>query len=307
MDVWKIFTIVSFVFVLVLGVGVYGLHLKIDSFAKEFDLPLIPIAEDTVPYVIPELATTTDTVATTTNVTTSEEEDFVTSSPALFTLFSDLLSSVSFPNTSVQEKLVSITGDETADDVINTLAEDAGYIRQPIATTTLVVLEGYRVQPQVKFAWEELKASATLSGINLGIVSGYRSPEAQKALFNKYFREETRRSGFKKDFTTKDIKDGKADAVILSTLKYAAPPGYSRHHSGYTIDIRDVDSGFSFYEFGKTRGYRWVSRNNYEGVRKYGFIPSYPRGERDGGPEPEPWELVWIGVEKIETLDLDSI
>lgn len=280
------------------------LHLKVDSFAKEFDLPLVPIPEDTVPYEFQE-ETSTTTATTSGAIATTSEEDFVTNSPALFTLFSDLLSSVSFPNTSLQEKLVSITGDEIADDVINTLAEDAGYLRQPVATTTLVVLEGYRVQPQVKFAWEELKASASISGINLGIVSGFRSPEAQKALFNKYFKEETRRAGFKKDFTAKDIKDGKADIVILNTLKYAAPPGYSRHHSGYTIDIRDIDSGLSFYEFGKTRGYKWVSRNNYEAVRKYGFIPSYPRGERDGGPEPEPWELVWIGVEKMDTLEFE--
>lgn len=299
MDIWKAFSIITFVILMVLGAGYYALAQKFNSFALEFTLPLVPpILEPVLPN---EASTTVDTVAVYSTTTTEEE---IVQSPKLFTLFTDLLSSISFPNTDSQNKIVSITGDDVADDIIFTLAEDAGYVRQSVATSTLVVVEGYRVQPQVKIAWEEMKSLAHAgSDIHLGIVSAYRSPEAQKALFIKYFKEETRRAGFKKDFTSKEIREGKADGVILSTLKYAAPPGYSRHHTGYTIDIRDVDSGFSFYEFGKTRGYKWISRNNYENARKFGFIPSYPRGERDGGPEPEPWELVWIGVDNMGNLE----
>lgn len=298
MDIWKAFSIVTFIILMVLGAGYYALSQKFNSFAQEFTLPLAPpITGPTIPE-----KTSTTSIDTILISTTTEEE--TAQSPKLFTLFTDLLSSISFPNTDSQNKIVSITGDDVADDVIFALAEDAGYVRQSVATSTLVVVEGYRTQPQVKLAWEEMKNLAHQSSdIHLGIVSAYRSPEAQKALFIKYFKEETRRAGFKKDFTSKDIREGKADNVILGTLKYAAPPGYSRHHTGYTIDIRDVDSGFSFYEFGKTRGYKWISRNNYENARKFGFIPSYPRGERDGGPEPEPWELVWIGVENMGNLD----
>jgi len=300
MDIWKMLSIFSFMFLLALAGEVYFLSQKIDSFATEFGLPYISLPAEEINPAREEIATTTEITLA---ATTTEEEATIESS-TIFTLFTDLLSSVSFPNTVSQDKIVSITGDAVADDIIGSLAEDVGYVRQSVATSTLVVLEGYRVQPQVKSAWEEVKATALVSGIRLGIVSGHRIPEAQRALFIKYFREETKKDS-KKQFTPKDITEGRADQTIIRTLTYTAPPGYSRHHTGYTIDIRDVDSGYSFYEFGKTRGYKWVSRNNYENVLKYGFIPSYPRGGRQGGPEPEPWELVWIGVENMTNLDFE--
>lgn len=223
-------------------------------------------------------------------------------SPKVFMLFTDLLSGMSFPNTVVPDERVSLFGNQTADDVLYALAEDAGYIRQPVVSGELVSTEGKLVQPAVKERWEGLKALAASEGIRLSIVSAYRSPEAQRSLFLKYFKEETRRSGRSKDFTAAEIAKGDADAVILETLTYAAPPGYSRHHTGYTLDIRDVDSGLSFVEFGKTRGFRWIAKNSYENARKFGFIPSYPKGERDGGAEPEPWEFVWVGPDALESL-----
>lgn len=223
-------------------------------------------------------------------------------SPKVFMLFTDLLSGMSFPNTIVPDERISLFGNQTADDVLYALAEDAGYIRQPVVSGELVSTEGKLVQAAVKERWEGLKAFAASEGIRLSIVSAYRSPEAQRSLFLKYFKEETRRSGRSKDFTAAEIAQGGADAVILETLTYAAPPGYSRHHTGYTLDIRDVDSGLSFVEFGKTRGFRWIAKNSYENARKFGFIPSYPKGERDGGAEPEPWEFVWVGPDALESL-----
>lgn len=298
MKVWKILTVVLLVLDILLVCGLYFTYSEVKSLKVQFELPYIAPPEETV--VIPTEAPTTTEPE---EVIVQEPEEVVEeNSNGLFTLFSDLLASVIQPNTGTQDSIVSITGDLVADDIIFALAEDAGYIRQRIATSSLVVAEGYKVQVPVRDNWIQLKASAQLDGINLGIVSGYRSPEAQKALFLKYFREETSRSG-NKEFSPDDIKSGKADKVIMQTLTYTAPPGYSRHHNGYTIDIRDIDSGYTFYEFGKTNGYKWISKNNYENARKYGFIPSYPRGERDGGPEPEPWELVWVGIYEIENLD----
>lgn len=273
---------------------------------KEEPLPYIPPAENltlTEDLEPPIVAPTTTPEAATIPTTTEIVEEEAYNSPTLFTLFSDLLSSITFPNTQLQDEIISITGDRDADDVIFALAEDAGYVRQSVATGTLSVVEGYRVQPEVVSAWIGLREAAREDGIELAIVSGYRSLEAQRSLFLKYFQDESRKDGVN-SYSAEEIKRGDADKAILRTITYAAPPGYSRHHNGYTLDIRDVGSGLTFYQFARTNGYRWISRFNYEKAREFGFIPSYPRGEREnGGPEPEPWEFVYVGIPKIEKLD----
>src|SRR5690606_25521512 len=38
---------------------------------------------------------------------------------------------------------------------------------------------------------------------------------------------------------------------------------------------------------------------NYANAKRFGFIPSYPPDGGKQGPEPEPWEFVWVGVEVI--------
>lgn len=294
MNPWKILALVGTTLQIILLGFIFVLTNRVNTLSQELELPYIPIEDRNVSVDI--ASSTEEGIVIDTTI-----EDEIPNSPSVFQFFTDLLTSIAPPNTELQDNLVSITGDLIADDVINALAEDAGYVRQPNATTTLVAIEGKLVHPEVKVAWQLLKSAGLAEEINLGIVSGYRSPEAQRSLFVKYFKEETKEER-NKDFTAKEIRDGLADAAIIRTLTYAAPPGYSRHHTGYTIDIRDINSGFSFYEFGKTNGYKWVSKNNYLNARTYGFIPSYARGERDGGPEPEPWELVWIGSEHIKSL-----
>ncbi len=300
MSIWKFLIILSLVFNTILSVFGFIVWKHPEYIQNNTEiLGTIP----PIPYQAPSYPEATSTPflnSTTTLVTDNSIED--SNSPALFKMFTDLVMSVHSKNTEFPSIPVSITGDPVADDVINTLAEDVGYIRQPVATNTLVYLEGQKVQSEVQSAWLLLKSQALLENIRLGIVSGYRSPEAQRSLFIKYFKNET--AGDKrKAYTTKEIRAGLADATIIRTLTYTAPPGYSRHHTGYTIDIRDINSGLSFYEFSKTKGFRWMAKNNYENTLKFGFIPSYPRGERDA--EPEPWEFIYVGPEKIETLNLE--
>jgi len=301
MNLWKYLIIASLTLNGLLFLGGIFIWQQTRPFPFESDPPYIPAIENK----IPPLVATTTSATTTENVVSVPGESGITdsNSPTLFKLFTDLLSSIAPPNTIVQDKIVSVTGDEVVDNIIYTLAEDAGYVRQPVASTTLASVEGQRLQPQAQDAWNLLKAAALLDNVRLGIVSGYRSPEAQRALFLKYFRDETVRDNHK-EYTVKEIRDGKADKTLIRTLTYTSPPGYSRHHTGYTIDIRDINSGLSFYEFSKTKGFAWMARSNYLNARRFGFIPSYPRGERDGGPEPEPWEFIWVGQEKIDSLRL---
>jgi uncharacterized protein with LGFP repeats len=77
-----------------------------------------------------------------------------------------------------------------------------------------------------------------------------------------------------------------------------APPGFSKHQSGYTIDFRA--SGVGGGAFGSSRLGQWLAADNYAAAKRHGFIPSYPSGAGAQGPEPEPWEYVWVGVPAIE-------
>jgi LAS superfamily LD-carboxypeptidase LdcB len=73
-------------------------------------------------------------------------------------------------------------------------------------------------------------------------------------------------------------------------------PGYSRHHTGYTIDLWCEDGSSTFLS---SSCYKWISDNNYLKAKQSGWIPSYPAGTDDQGPEPEPWEYVWVGTERL--------
>ena len=77
-------------------------------------------------------------------------------------------------------------------------------------------------------------------------------------------------------------------------MQVTAPPGYSRHHSGYTIDI----SG-STPIFANSPGFDWISKDNYANSREFGFIPSYPPNTPNQGPNPEEWEYIWVGKDVL--------
>jgi LAS superfamily LD-carboxypeptidase LdcB len=42
-----------------------------------------------------------------------------------------------------------------------------------------------------------------------------------------------------------------------------------------------------------------MSKDNYLQAKKYGWIPSYPEGAQQQGPEPEAWEYVWVGTASL--------
>ena len=93
------------------------------------------------------------------------------------------------------------------------------------------------------------------------------------------------------------IANGEADAAINQILNFYSIPGYSKHHTGYAIDIEDSGSGLD--GFATTKGFAWISANNYENAKRFGFIPSYPDGATNQGPVPEPWEYVWVGRDNL--------
>ncbi len=94
------------------------------------------------------------------------------------------------------------------------------------------------------------------------------------------------------------IISGESDKEINDILITRSIPGYSKHHTGYTIDI-GCGNYLLDYSFADTECFDWLAVNNYENAKRFGFIPSYPENSGKQGPEPEPWEYVWVGEDVL--------
>ena len=84
-----------------------------------------------------------------------------------------------------------------------------------------------------------------------------------------------------------------SEQVIDERLRWSAIPGYSWHHTGYAIDLRE--GIFELKQFIYSESYQWLIADNYRQARTHGWIPNYPPGIQNQGPDPEPWEFVWVG------------
>jgi D-alanyl-D-alanine carboxypeptidase len=219
--------------------------------------------------------------------------------------FVALFTAVALPNTTEPVLTAVITGDPDADCRIRAIAEEGGYTRQPIAVSGLVIVNetvaNGQLQPLAAQGWRLLEAAAERRGIALELVSGFRSIETQRSLFaDRLQREGIRRLG--RAFASTEIAAGSADRAIRAVLAGIAPPGYSKHHTGYALDLNDAESGLPFTRFGETAGYRWLSADNFAQAKSCGFVPSNPDGQPRLGPRPEPWELVWVGSEHLHVV-----
>ena len=112
---------------------------------------------------------------------------------------------------------------------------------------------------------ETMLNAAKDAGIDLKIISAYRSFEEQTSLKNQY--SVTYGSG---------------------ANKFSADQGYSEHQLGTTLDFTTSKTGSNFNAFDKTESYKWLIENAY----KYGFILSYPDGNEYYQYEPWHWRFV---------------
>jgi LAS superfamily LD-carboxypeptidase LdcB len=213
--------------------------------------------------------------------------------------FKSLSDSYRYSDTTAISSPPSITGHRAADRRIIQIAERRGYVlREDTDPETLVKVEKRLLKPEAAEAYQRLKEAALKEGILLGLISGYRSILYQRRIFLNLLRirsiEQTGR-----EFTCGEIESGKADAIIDHILEESSIPGYSKHHTGYTLDLTDLSSGKDFTEFAHTGGFLWISADNYLNAKRFGFIPSYPEGASNQGPKPESWEYVWVGEEAL--------
>lgn len=119
------------------------------------------------------------------------------------------------------------------------------------------------LSPGCAKAWLGMRAAAHTDGIELLLISGFRSVDYQAALV---------RSKLKQGLTVNEV------------LRVNAPPGYSEHHSGRAIDIGCAGTAPLDWAFESTPAYRWLSEHGAE----HGFWMSFPRDNPQGYLY-EPW------------------
>ena len=122
------------------------------------------------------------------------------------------------------------------------------------------------VNADIKNHLEDLLEDAEDDGIDLRVLSGYRSFDTQASL--KYNYLVTYGSG---------------------ANTFSADQGYSEHQLGTTVDFTTPELGASLTTaFDQTEAFDWLDNN----AHKYGFVMSYPKGNAYYQYEPWHWRFV---------------
>lgn len=127
-------------------------------------------------------------------------------------------------------------------------------------------------------------AAAEADGVDLCVVSAYRSIEKQQENLESY--------------TERLINEGhspeEAEKLALNEI---AEPGKSEHNAGLALDILTYDWWETHddvtADFENTEEFRWLQEN----AHKYGFIMRYPKEwEHITGYTYEPWHYRFVGL-----------
>ena len=152
----------------------------------------------------------------------------------------------------------------------------------------------YNLIPKVAESFDSMRIAALSDGIEIKIISSYRSFNHQKNIWNRKFVKND-------SFGLSIIKN------IKKIIEYSTIPGTSRHHWGTDIDIvdgsriveGDVLVTQKFYGKGpyvKLR--KWLEKN----ARKFGFYLVYTNNKNRNGFNYEPWHYSYAPI-SIELLN----
>lgn len=141
------------------------------------------------------------------------------------------------------------------EDLVAVLADGSVLLRSAAATSFL-----------------HMQHAARQDGVYLIPLSGYRSVESQKSVF----------FGIKSE----------RNEPLRERAKVSAPPGYSEHHTGYALDVGDVDRSDTHleFEFEQSAAFRWLQEN----ANRFHFELSFPPGNEQGIMY-EPWHWRFVG------------
>lgn len=165
---------------------------------------------------------------------------------------------------------------------------------------------------QMVAAFEALKQSAKTAGLELEIVSGFRSFERQLLIWNNKFSGRTAIKNANGE--TVDISCLSDWEIIEAILLYSALPGASRHHWGSDIDIYAPNllaCGESIklepWEYQQTGPMAKLSFWLSQHAAEFGFYLPYDCYR--GGVAEEPWHLSFspLATQYQATFNLQAL
>lgn len=124
--------------------------------------------------------------------------------------------------------------------------------------------------------------AAAADGIELTMVSSYRSYAYQQELYDNYVNQ----------YGTQ------------TTNEMSARPGYSEHQTGLSLDVDTPDGSHTLAtSFGDTEAGQWLAEHAHD----HGFVIRYPEGQEPiTGFQYEPWHLRYFGEQYAQQLVEDS-
>lgn len=150
--------------------------------------------------------------------------------------------------------------------------------------------QGMYMRKEAYEAFKKMEAAAKDEGVELTIISAFRSFNHQKRIWeNKW----TGRQMLTGNIDAQEIEDENKRAKEI--LKFSSMPGTSRHHWGTDIDINSLNN--YYFETGKgAREYKWLVENAAE----FGFCQPYipKNGARTTGYEEEKWHWSYMPIAK---------
>ena len=115
-----------------------------------------------------------------------------------------------------------------------------------------IVGKPQRLAPPTARSWRQMKQTAALAGVELLLVSGFRSIRQQTDLFRQKLA---------------------AGLQIEAILRVNAAPGFSEHHTGRAVDIATPGTRPLTAEFESSKAFAWLVAN----ASKFGFTMPYGR------------------------------
>lgn len=176
--------------------------------------------------------------------------------------------------------VIDTVSDDSLQRIVNrNAALSADYVPSDLRTVNVDSLREETLRDEAATALEEMFAAAAADGINLVLISGYRSYSYEQQLY---------------DYYTERYGQTYADSIDDQ-------PGCSEHQLGLAVDIDDAaDTDYSLGEdFKDTAAYAWL----VEHAAEYGYIERYPADGVDStGILYSPWAFRYVGVEEAEKI-----
>ena len=127
-------------------------------------------------------------------------------------------------------------------------------------------------------------AAAERDGINLLVISSFRTNERQTVLFNN---QVTKQRAIHPELSEEEIKK------LAGTI--SAYPGTSEHEVGLAVDFNSVEESFE-----NTPEFQWLKTN----AQSYGFILRYAKEKQDiTGVIYEPWHYRYVGEKHAKKIN----